>query len=295
MLGLIMITPFPQPDLSLLKSWNWVMEHGEHPTEKPYIAVRTGLEKTFVYLAARHQGPASPTFKTVDALFEKFNPQAVVIEGVRENDMQGPNGYLDWVQEQATLGFPQGGEPAYTAWHASNRHIDVIPGELPRTKELEIIATQGYTVKDMIGYYATLSIHNNLRNGMTVSSEQIEKILNKNARSNSLNAPYTVEQFYEWYAEKMRAPYSPQHVLGLDISPNDQNDDQRLIQSIGRYIDREREPHIVGVIGSQLARPDVQTLAVVYGGDHHLVQGQMLDKWLSRPDIIKVAPTPLLI
>ncbi len=69
-----MITPFPQPDLSLLKSWNWAMEYGEHPAEKPYIAVRTALEKTLVYLAARHQGPGSPTFKTVDTLFEKFNP-----------------------------------------------------------------------------------------------------------------------------------------------------------------------------------------------------------------------------
>ena len=110
----------------------------------PFIETFQRNGRTLIYVVARHHSPvlfpdpmSDPVFRTIQSVFARTPPDAVVLEGVDPSQIPG---FLEYAKECASANFDMSGkprdEPAFTAWSATRNGVPVYTGEPSARAEL---------------------------------------------------------------------------------------------------------------------------------------------------------------
>lgn len=275
--------PIFEPDMSLIRAWSvTVAKAVPHPS--PYVAAFGSGNSQLKYIAARHHGDIdSPTLRTVKSVFEEFNPQVVIVEGVPGAGVASPSWYLQYAKLHEKTGFRHGGgETAYAATLAASRGIDFVPAEPSDKAKCDGLIAQGFTMRDFLGWNTCQMLHGH--KNLTAQSGYLisQNIVNVTNAAGLPAHDFGIDEFKAWYAEKMRTPFSFDTVAKDNLSPSKNG---TFMQRVTQAIDNVREPHIVKTVAEQLAKFD--RVLVVYGSSHLAKQEPVLEKMLGKPQYSK--------
>lgn len=278
------INPLAPPDLSLIA---WHRDQQEAVPEPPYVMVYKAGEKTLALLAAVHQrGADSPSLQTAASLFQKIQPQAVVLEGIPN----APDAYATFINridhDQATH-FKHTSESGLTAHLAHQAGNKVIRGEPAFSDVAQAFVRQGYTLQDAVCW----NISRTLTQALTPASltetnmpQQIQKWLNEESTALGI-APVQYAEFGHWFEQNNQQSLDFR-TLSQVCPTSPHNTGFKKMWSIA---EDTREPHIVMTIFNQLKEPHHDRVMVVYGHDHIARQTPVWTAAMGKPQIMKLS------
>lgn len=239
------------PDFSLIHRYN-EQDNQIHPP----VAVThfQNANKNLYFINASHESdPNSPTFETVKAAIERYKPRAVVIEST---NAQGFN-----AQDPMT-------EVKYTDALARQNNAQVIAGEALDSDVMMGMLGQGYSVKDVMGFYILRNVPQNRRQGLPLNDEtfgtQMEHMLQRSFPDHK-NDLITFPEFKQWYARHANNGKAWQDTEVNDVAPY-HSPQATYFQQLSAASAIVREQALLRNIDSALrAHGDV---LVVYGGAH---------------------------
>ncbi len=245
----------------------------------PFVETFQNNGKTLVYVAATHHWPrlfsdamADPVFKIIKQIFLTTPPDTVIIEGVDPAVDMGR--FLDHAKRCAAAGYDlpnqNCGEPAFTAFLASERNISVSTGEPSTQDAVAFMQSHGYSLEDLLSFYVAREITTR-NHGAHISEAEFPRLLANTiayyARLLGNHVLFTLADFNAWYAKNMRTPRNYLDLTSDDLSPAPQaRPPTSQLHRISGTLEILRDQSVVSKI--KRAFNIQRRVLVVYGGSH---------------------------
>ncbi|MEZ5997888.1 MAG: hypothetical protein R3B98_04275 [Hyphomonas sp.] len=251
----------------------------------PYAEAYSGCGKTLVYVAAEHgNDPGSETYRLVSQSFADARPDFVVLEGFPFEMGISPEALRDYAAEVA--GTPGDAEPYFAVRLAQAAGVAFVGGEPTDAAVVAAATRAGMSAADVFGYYIvrlipqwmrseTLSAADDERLDTEIRSYAAQFAEDADIDISALADVDTIDTFKAWYSAKngldFQTGYRPE-----DAWPSGALPDPRVTNRLADIVSDAREQHIVSVIAGAVEKHN--TVLVVYGGSHHLVQAPAFEK-----------------
>jgi hypothetical protein len=280
----------PELDLSLVKP-DTTEYRTPFPMTSPYVVKFEAHDKILLYAAVKHASSRDypnlfddPTFKTVSQLFKDYQIGAVVVEGIpgqgswREGEV--PASLVKRCDQCEKDNYEKCGEPYFAIQQGRKSHAKIFRGEPSEPEVIAEITKEGFTIKDLLGFYIVRMIPTwKISNEFDSASAKglIEKRILFEKRQIGTNIEFDYAQFVTWYKVHMSKPAS-----FMDIEMSDTGEvtarDNTFIQNISHAIGIVRDQSIALQIRKALE--EVSTVLVVYGSSHYLNSRNALERMM---------------
>jgi hypothetical protein len=275
-----------RPDSTALATWT--TELRARQPEDAFAAVYARRRNELIFIGAAHtEETDSLTFRIINDAYASFEIRTVIVEGVPRS--RGPNNerLMQWVASRPPReGRQEGGELAAAVQGALAEGAVVLGGEPDDSQIRDALASQGISAEDMLGFYTLRTVPQWLRERQIASLDEvrvpalIEAELVRNRERLGLSATILpgFESWLEWYArtngKSFGAKFEPEETGPLADGRYGSN-------RIAAAISRSRDAFLLETIAERLNAGE--TLLVVFGRSHLMIQRPALDAMLGRP------------
>jgi hypothetical protein len=242
--------------------------YDSEPFRSPYVAVFERGGKRLVFIAGDHKdGLQSPVAKMLRWAFKKYDPKAVVVEGLSGD---APEELRKWLDDGEWFFKNKPGELAenyYPAVYAHQRGLPFAGGEPSRAESFAALKSRGYTAEDFVAQSAAANTGAyNINHPQTPESlaKALDGHLDEEAKALGLKG-YSYADFTRWCRERAKLD-KPAHLLDKDDSRPYDGPDAHFLQKMAYELELVRETSIVRRIETMLRRHD--RVLVVYGSGH---------------------------
>jgi len=276
------------PDLSLVLPYTFELEDRKH-LESPYVAKFEKDGKLLLYVASEHISIQKypnllehPTLRTVAALFQEYNPQVVVVEGIDTGAELSPPRILKKADECKISKYKACGESFFAINEARRTGAAYISGE-PKDKSIkDDIVKEGYTPSDLLGFYMVRQIPQYKRQGefsRAGFADIAEKQLLRFRQQIGTTEQFGFKEFETWYSKNMSQPKSYLDITNNDPAPHG-GKNATYVQKISNKVSLIRDRNIVQTIARMLESNS--RVLVLYGGSHLITQEPALTKLMGQ-------------
>jgi hypothetical protein len=275
-----------RPDSSALAPWT--AELRARQPDDAFCAVYTRGRNKLVFLGAAHTDEiGSLTFRIINDAYAAFDVRTVLVEGIARS--RGPNDakLLKWVaSNSAREGRQEGGELAAAVQGALAEGAVVLGGEPDDSQIRDTLASQGIPPHDVLGFYTLRTVPQWLRERQIASLDDaripalIDAELVRNRERLGLSATVLPDyaSWSEWYARTNGKSF------GVQFEPEETGplaDGRYGSNRIAAAISRSRDAFLLDTIAGRLNAGE--TVLVVFGGSHLMIQRPALDAMLGPP------------
>lgn len=255
-----------KPDMSVMHNYTKADTKIWRPTAVTHFSNGT---QNLYYINAEHTpDPNSPTFKTIEKAFEKPNFKAVVIESI--------DGAKNTI-----------GESGLASRLALEKGIPVIGAEPDENNVWNTFKENGYSEKDMMGYYLLRVMPDKMKGGNLV--EDSNKYLQSHPSLEVIRANTPPEkqlknfdEFKVWYDEHSDGKDFRQ-IKSIDVAPFA---DGHYFQKISSVLAKPRESEVDNKIAETINK--YGDVLVVYGGSHLTESAPVFAKMFGREGVTEV-------
>lgn len=225
-------------------------------------------------------------FKTIGQVFSSTPPQAVIVEGVDPQDMEG---FLQFADRCAAANYSVSdnlcGEPQLVAHSARQIGMPVFTGEPLGAAVLSFFKGRGYSLQDLLAHYVMRMIPFNDRFAQlteTTFPTLVEGVLGQTNHTLGMSVNFTAADFAAWYAKNMRTP-----VNYLDLTVNETSPalpgekPTNVLHALSRVSEQVRDENIVRTVKSVTEKYD--RVLIVYGASHLEFEWKELVDFLGTP------------
>jgi hypothetical protein len=275
-----------QPDSRALATWTTELR-SKQPDEA-FAAVYARGRSRLVFVGAHHTEEIdSPTFRMINDAYASFDIGSVLVEGVPRS--RGPNNerLMQWVASRSQReGRLEGGELAAAVRGALAEGAVVLGGEPDDSQILDALTSQGISPDDVLGFYTLRTIPQWLRERQIATPDDIQTPalidaeLARNRERLGLSAANLpgYAAWAEWYARTNGKMFGAKFELE-EAGPL--ADGRYGSNRIAAAISRSRDTFLLEAIAERLNAGE--TLLVVFGGSHLMIQRPALDAMLGSP------------
>jgi len=274
-----------RPATSKLAHWTTSLRE-QQPAESFAAIYRVG-DRRIIFIGARHEERVdSPTFRMIADAYASFDIKHTIVEGVPTSRGPNPKAIIDYASREPRDGRLEGGELAAAVLGALKEGAQFQGGEPDDAELKDRLLAQGLKQEDLLGFYVLRSIPQWIRErkikdaGDPRLRDLVEAEL---ARSRSLLGLGSAivpgyDVWARWYENLNGRPIGSAFVTE-EVGPL--YDGEFSSNKIAYAISRARGAHLHEQIITQLAASD--TLLVVFGGSHLMIQRPALDAAVGRP------------
>lgn len=272
----------------LIRPWSEESKQ-EEPGQDPAIFLYKSGPYKLLYLASGHSSDRqSPTLKMTAQLFQKYEFDALLIEGIPFAEGESPAWYLKEAQASLKENFVSG-EHSYAAILASEKEIPFYGGEPGQQTIYEALRDEHYSDLDILGFYLARQIPQWVREEKSKSGlidrEGLTFTAN-NCRNFGLQAPDKkcpeLAELKAWYQQQFGRPLSLD-VLNSDFEPLP--DGKLKTQRMAAAVARVRDRYTLERVQDLLRR--YKNVAVIYGAGHFIALRRSFDEAFGPPRINK--------
>jgi hypothetical protein len=275
-----------RPDSRALATWSTELR-AKQP-DAAFGAVYARGRSRLVFIGATHTEEIdSLTFRMINDAYASFDIRTVLVEGVPRS--RGPNNerLMQWVASRSQReGRLEGGELAAAVRGALAEGAVVLGGEPDDAQIRDALTAQGISPDDVLGFYTLRTVPQWLRERQIATPDDIhippliDAELARNRERLGLAA--TILPGYaawaEWYAR------TNGKVFGAKFEPEETGplaDGRYGSNRIAAAISRSRDTFLLEAIAEHLNAGE--TLLVVFGASHLMIQRPALDAMLGSP------------
>jgi hypothetical protein len=196
----------------------------------PFVVTFERNGKTLIYVLAVHHSPvlfpdamSDPVFKTIQSVFLKTPPDAVILEGVDPSQISE---FLDYARQCAAADYNLAGracdENAFTAHSAAAAGAQVYTGEPSAPVSLSVFRAHGYSIQDFFASWIMNNISQEKRRGALSEDkfrQLVDPVVGYENRLLGISTSFTTEDFAAWYAKNMKTPRNYLDIAQEDTSP----------------------------------------------------------------------------
>ena len=275
-----------RPDSRALAAWTTELR-AQQPDDAFGAVYARGRSKLVFIGAAHTEEIDSLTFRIINDAYASFDISTVLVEGVPRS--RGPNSerLMQWVASRPPReGRQEGGELAAAVQGALAEDAVVLGGEPDDSQIREALASQGISPDDALGFYTLRTVPQWVRERQIAALDDvripalIDAELGRNRER--LGLPATVLPNYaawsEWYAR------TNGKLFGGKFEPEETGplaDGRYGSNRIAAAISRSRDAFLLDTIAERLNAGE--TLLVVFGRSHLMIQRPALDAMLGPP------------
>lgn len=280
---------------NLIRSYTFDLEAKKH-LEAPYVAKYEINGKLLLYVASEHISAQKypnlydhPTLKTIAALFAKYRPEVVIIEGIDTGEELSPKSILKKADECEKSDYRAScGESFFAINSARKNGAEYITGE-PRNPWIkDEIVKAGYSVEDLLGFYLVRQIPQYKRQAeldRNKFSDQASKQLKRFQQQIGTNVLFGFKEFDAWYAKTMPSPKNYLDITNDDPAPHG-GPKATHVQKISNKVSLIRDKAFVKTIERMLNK--YSRVLVVYGGSHLITQEPALEAMLGGATYFRI-------
>jgi hypothetical protein len=275
-----------RPDSRALAIWNTELRAQQPPDAFGAVYAR-GRNKLVFIGAAHTEEIDSLTFRLINDAYALFDIRAVLVEGVPRSRGANDERLMQWVAGKPPRGGRQeGGELAAAVQHALAEDAVVLGGEPDDSQIRDTLASQGIPPEDVLGFYTLRTVPQWLREGQITSLDDVrmpalidaELARNRQRLSVSTTILPNYASWSQWYAR------TNGKLFGALFEPEETGplaDGRYGSNRIAAAISRSRDAFLLATIAERLNAGE--TLLVVFGGSHLMIQRPALDAMLGPP------------
>jgi hypothetical protein len=287
-LGLAAFADAPHlvPAAGLLATWTAALQ--QRQPDDAFVAVYQSRHHRLVFVAAEHSNStASKTFQLIDATFAAYRFDTAILEGFSTSRGANPAALLDEVlASKPKNGFAEEGE-TYPAMVGATAQRATIWGGEPDDADVKAYArAKGISEADLLGFYTLRSIPQWIRERKLIDAADprlvalIDAELDHNRRRLALDGSIlpSFAGWARWYAATNHRP--------IGASFDDEEAGPRVdgpypSNKIAAAVAEARDAHLHRLIVAHLDANE--SVIVVYGGSHLMIQRPALDAVLGPP------------
>ena len=276
------------PDPARLAPWTVALRDAQ--PDEPRVAVYQYRGRPLVFVGAVHENDVeSPTFRLIREVYDAFQFDTALVEGVPYASGPDPAGLFEYVDASEAEGsFQPGGETIPAVEGARRQGATVWGGEPSDPDVLALAAGAGVTETDVLGYYVLRVLPQWLREGETErptdprTRDLVEAELDAQRPRLGLGADTLpdVAAWTAWYAQTNGRPFgdgfATEEVGPLSDGPHGTN-------RVAYAVSQARDRFLLGRIAAHLDRGEA--VLVVYGSSHLTILRPALDALLGPPCI----------
>ncbi|MBC22723.1 MAG: hypothetical protein CMJ32_02245 [Phycisphaerae bacterium] len=268
------------PDLSLLQPRDRNAGPKE-PHRAPFVALFESGDRELAYVAAKHEPrPGSPTHELVESVYERFQPDVLVIEGLERSKGFSPERFIRSVQTAIENNREIMSESPYAASLAAGDDVPVIGGEPDTERTTIVLREAGYDDRDILGY---LIARNSVQARRNFGDDELQERMNANIRR--LCRRFEIEQamdfegFQDWFQQETGTEFTSSNVRKA-LMPTIGREENPL-QQMNIKVILERDRCIVTLLAELL--DEHEKVMIVYGSGHLAIERAVLEKMLGKP------------
>lgn len=275
-----------QPDNSALAPWTQALAATQR--DGPEITVYKRGSKLVVFIGVEHDAdPAGPTHRLISSAFDMASPKIVIVEGIPTAQGLDPPKLMALAQEPLdSQGLQPNGETVPTVRSALKNRSRLIGGEPSDREVREITSRFGVSERNLLGFYVLRVVP------QWISQGQITDLADP--RATNLINQQLIRSRAELGVEESALPnagswlaWRKQLNPGADPARFETKEAGPLVDGpwrtsrIGAAVSRARDTHLFDLTAKQLN--EHQSVVVVFGGSHALIQRPALVKLLGQP------------
>ena len=271
-----------------LGSWTETLRAAQ--PDDAYAAVYRVDDRHLVFLGAKHANRTdSRTFRLIEEAYASFDIDTVIVEGFPTS--RGPNAarliaFAEEGKAREADGFQQRGETVPAVLGGLAEGATVWGGEPDDSDVKEHVIAQGYSERDLLGFYTLRSISQWIREqridnaGDPAIGPLLDAELVRNRERLGLDATVLsdADAWHDWYrsvnARPLDARFSTEEAGPLADGPYGSN-------AIAAAISKARAAYLHRLVIDHLNRGE--TVLVVFGGSHLMIHRPVLDTVLGSP------------
>ena len=274
-----------KPDSKSLARWTKSLR--DQQPEDAFAAVYRVRGRYLIFVAAVHENRTeSATFRMVRDAYDGFNIDTVIAEGYPTSKGMNPQGLMVYASEQAREGFQEGGETVPTVAGAVREGAGVWGGEPDNANILARVVAEGFSVADVLGYYVLRVIPQweRERKILNAADPQLRALVDAQIRRarGELQIDAAVLPDYESWAAWYEGLNGKSIAAGLAVEEvGPLHDGSYGTNRIAAAISRARDSYLHELMIGHLNAGE--TVLVVFGGSHLMIQRPALDRALGPP------------
>ncbi len=214
---------------------------------------------------------ADPVFKTIQQVFSRTPPAAVIVEGVDPSQISG---FLQFSKECTNSNYDlpdkDCGEPEFAAYSALQLGAPVFTGEPAGRALLSLFEAHGYSIQDVFAYYVMINIAFQSRN-LPIFEDALPKFVDRIVANENYtygtSVRFTAANFSAWYAKHMQNPQNYLELRVDDTSPAAPGETPKTeLHALSRVFGQVRDENVLRTVRSVLRK--YNRVLVVYGASH---------------------------
>jgi hypothetical protein len=245
----------------------------------PFIETFRRQGKTLIYVLAVHHSSvqypnpmSDPVFKTIEEVFSRTPPDAVIIEGVDPSQVAAFCEHT--VQQCGSAHYNIPGkacdEGTVASYSAMQMGVPVYTGEPSASRQLVVFKAHGYAIQDFLAFWILNNIPQEKRHSPLTEErfrQLVERIVGYENHVLGTSVRFSPEDFANWYAENMPVPRSYLDIDLEDTSPYPSRQSPKtLLHKLSALSTEERDESVLHTIKTVLK--DHNRVLVVYGASH---------------------------
>ena len=271
--GLVACASKPVLNNSLVRPWDAKLAQ-ESLSSKPYIAHYSKGNYELLYLATHHENdPTNNPVQLINELFKQFQFNFILIESIPHSEGENPQWFVQKAMGSIKTDIVEGGEPVYTGYLASFRHLPFAGAEMSHKEIFLGLKARGYTDIDILGFYLVRQIPSWRQEGQNKNGLLVR---NAPAFLHSFCANFGIpaascpklEQIDAWYRRTSGKPISA-----------DVGEESNLLR-MATTLAIMRDEFLLQLIQDALVK--YKKVAVVYDGIHFLTLKTSLEAYFGK-------------
>jgi hypothetical protein len=268
-----------------LPAWTTQLRE-QQPQDAFGVVYRLG-QTHLVFVGAVHENQTdSATFRMINDAYVGFKIDSVIAEGYPKSRGPNPPRLLEYASEESRDGFQEGGETVPTVLGALREGARVWGGD-PDDADLKVrLIAEGFQPEDVLGYYVLRVLPQWMREQRAENPEDPrlrqlvddELVRARGALQLDRSVLPSFDEWANWYQALNGKPLSAEFSME-EVGPL--QDGSFPSNRIGAAVSRARDAFLHELIIDQLRSG--QTVLVVFGGSHLMIQRPALDAALGDP------------
>lgn len=267
----------------------WTTELRAQQPDDAFAAVYKAGQRRLVFVAAQHENQNdSLTFRMIRDAYARFRFDTVIAEGFPTSWGANPARILDYVARSKAEkdGFVEGGETVPTVLGAAQQNAVLLGGEPDDLDIKNHVLARGFSGEDLLGYYILRIVPQWIREREISGGDDrrliplVATYLDSDRKALDL-PPTTLPDFAswaDWYRKKNGKPmndsFDTEEVGPLADGPFATN-------KVAYAVSRARDAYLHSLIVRRVNSGE--SVLVVFGGSHLMIQRPALDAVLGRP------------
>jgi hypothetical protein len=262
-------------------------------TDRPFIETFHRDGRTLIYILAAHHSSVlfpdamtDPVFKTIQRVFSKNRPEAVVVEGVDPSQISG---FLEYAKQCAAANYNLPGkacdEPAFAAYSATTKGVPVYTGEPSATASLSVFEAHGYSIQDFLAFWIMNNIPQEKRHAQLSEDmfrQLVDRIVGYENHLLGTSTRFATEDFVAWYEKNMQTPRNYLDIVQEDARPYPPPEEPKtLLHTLSALSTKARDENLVVTIKTALRNHN--RVLVVYGASHLDFEWEELVRFMGVP------------